>query len=379
MIYKVAFNLFLRERGFDNQFIGTIASYEMIGSAILGLVIAVLGDRFGKKRVLVGISFGFGLVLILKVSFPIPAFLLSIAFLSGGLQMSRMMLLNSLLIDLTDHGSRGKAFGLNFGVQMGSGLFGNFIGGVLGEQIGMTSTLIIAALLYILSNVFLAKIPNIKPGKLLPLRVFFDIRGLLPAERSTVTNHLLETFFVSFGAGLFVNFGNIIFKDLFDLSPTMIGTALSIAQLGAGIGSVLSWRLARRYGAVSYVGLLTFLVVPLIIALGFIRDPYIFTVFYAVRFSFMNMTNPVVTTCVLSNVPADRVTAINSIKNTLNHISRAIAAAVFGLIVALPSGYTILFLLSSVFYALGFFFLMRVLLPLKRAGKLQSLYGGEKS
>jgi len=374
-IYKVIFNLFLRDIGFDNNFIGRITSFEMIGSAILGIIIAIIGDKYGKKKTLFTISIGFGILLFLKVNFPVPNFLLSIAFLSGSFQTSRMMLLNSYLIDLTDVGNRGKTFGINFGVMMGSGLFGNFLGGLLGDIAGFKNALLIAAILYISSNILLCKVPESKKTKNLKFKEVFDISAFTPVEKHVVKYHLLKSFFIAFGAGLFVNFGNIIFMDLFDMSASMIGFALSIAQLGAGIGSMLSHKISKKMGPYKFASFFYFIVIPLIISLGFLKNPYMFTIFYAVRFSFLNMTNPVITTVVLSNIPSNRVTTINSWRNSVDHISRAFAAFVFGIIVSLPSGYTWLFLISSVFYALGLVCLVKMFKPLRKGTSLKDLYG----
>ncbi|WP_129408684.1 hypothetical protein [Marinitoga lauensis] len=42
-IYRIVFNLFLRDIGFNNTFISHITSLEMIGSAFLGLLIGIMG------------------------------------------------------------------------------------------------------------------------------------------------------------------------------------------------------------------------------------------------------------------------------------------------------------------------------------------------
>ncbi len=375
MMYKIIFNLFLRNLGYTNDLISKITSYEMIGSAIFGIAIAIFGDKFGKKKTIFIASIGYSIITIFKTAFPNPLFLLTISFISGSLQTSRMMLLNSYIVDLTAPENRGKAFGLNFGLMMGSGLFGNLIGGFLGDYIGFAPTLYISAGIYFFSNIFLITVPESHKHEKLKIKTLFDFDHLAPIQRNTTKMFLLRSFFIAFGAGLFVNFGNVIFKDLFEMSSSMIGTALSFAQVGAGIGSILSYKVARKFGAYKFATILSFVVIPLIIMLGFARDPSLFTFLYAIRFSFMNMTNPVMSTVVYSNIPSDRVTTINSLRSSLNYLSRAFAAFLFGKIVALQSGYTILFLLSSIFYEIGFILLIKMLNPIKKAGKLKSLYG----
>jgi MFS family permease len=374
-IYKVVFNLFLRDIGFGNDFIGQITSIEMVGSAIIGIIIGVMGDRFGKKKMLFISSIGFGLLLIARISFPTEQVLYTLSFFSGGFMTSRMLLLNSYIVDITEHSVRGKAFGFNFGLMMGSGVFGNFVGGFMGEFIGLRTTLFIAAFAYVLSIGLISKVPESIGDKDRTLKEIFDISEFTSDQKEIVKYYFLRTFSISFGAGLFVNFGNLIFKDMFELNPAMIGIALSIAQFGAALGSILSPKLGKKFGPFKYMKTLSLIVVPLIISLGFVGDPYVFTTLYAVRFSFMNMTNPVGMNIVLSSMPKDKVTTINSIRNSLNFVSRAVAAIMFGIIVALPSGYTYLFLIASIFYFIGYLMLKKMFKPIQKGKILHELYG----
>ncbi|MDN5343137.1 MAG: hypothetical protein PWP28_2012 [Oceanotoga sp.] len=374
-IYKVVFNLYLRNIGFENDFIGTITSIEMIGSAFLGILIGVLGDRFGKKKLLYFASYGFGLLLFLRVTFPIKTFLLTLSFFSGGFMTSRMMLLNSYIIDITDNSIRGKAFGFNFGVTMGSGLFGNFLGGFLGEFIGFKITLYISAIAYIISNILLYNIPESDKNENTKFKDIFNISDFKEDELYILKYYYIRTFMISFGAGLFVNFGNLIFKDLFDMPPTLIGISLSIAQFGAAMGSIFSPVFSKKIGPMKYVMVLSGLVVPLIISLGFVKSAYLFVILYALRFSFMNMTNPVTMTVVLSSLPKNKVTTINSFRESFNFFARSIAAIMFGLIVSLPNGYTWLFLISSIFYFFAFIVLFKLFKPIKKGKILEELYG----
>lgn len=376
-IYKVVFNLFLRNIGFGNDFIGQITSIEMLGSAIIGIIIGVLGDRYGKKKMLFISSLGFGILLIARISFPTEQVLYFLSFFSGGFMTSRMLLLNSYIVDITEHSVRGKAFGFNFGLMMGSGVFGNFVGGFMGEFIGLKTTLFIAAFAYVFSIALISKVPESSGEKGRTIKEIFDLSDFTSEQKEIVKYYFLRTFSISFGAGLFVNFGNLIFKDMFDLNPSMIGIALSIAQFGAAVGSMLSPKLGKKFGPFKYMKVLSLVVVPLIISLGFVGNPYVFTILYAFRFSFMNMTNPVGMNIVLSSMPKEKVTTINSIRNSLNFVSRSVAAIMFGVIVSLPLGYTYLFLIASIFYFIGYLMLIKMFKPIQKGKILYELYGND--
>ncbi|APT76033.1 hypothetical protein LN42_06290 [Marinitoga sp. 1137] len=373
-IYRVVFNLFLRDIGYTNSFISHITSLEMIGSAILGLFIGIAGDKFGKKIMLLISSLVFTTILLFRVFHPSENILLLTAFLNGGFLTSRMILLNSLIVDITTHENRGKYFGYNFGLVMGSGLVGNLIGGTMGEFLGLGNALVFTAMLHLSSNIFLIFIHESEHRQTLRLKDLFNLKDFDKLQYHIVKIHLIRTFLIGFGAGLFVNFGNIIFKDLFNLQPTMIGAALAFAQFGAAVGSIFSSKISRKIGAYQFSLIMNILVIPLIISFAFVRDPYAFTVLYALRFSFMNMTNPVSTTIVMSYIPQKKVTTISSIRNFLNFISRSLAAVVFGFITSLSNGYTYLFLVSSVFYIISLYFLIELFRPIKKDKIFLNLY-----
>lgn len=373
-MYQIIFNLYLRDLKMSNVFISGLMSLQLWGSAILGMILGMFGDRYGRKKMLLITSYISGVVILIRAIFPFETLLLWLAFFNGGLFASRMILLNTFIVEVTDHSNRAKAFGYNFGIMMGSGLIGNIIGGALGDVLGLKNTLIISSIVYLLSSITLLKVGDVKIKKKQKISELFNFKSIPKNELHILKGYLLSTFLIGFGAGLFIHFGNLIFKDLFSMTPTMIGVAISIAQVGTALGSFASPYLSKKFGPLEYTLFLQFLVVPLILAFAFVREPYTFTTLYALRFSFMNMTIPVITTLVMSNLPADKITTINSLNNLLNNSTRAIATAMFGIIVGTTNGYRNLFLISTVFYLLNFFVYLKFFYPLRKEKKTLSLY-----
>ncbi|KLO22330.1 MFS transporter [Marinitoga sp. 1155] len=374
-IYRIVFNLFLRDLGFNNTFISHITSLEMIGSAFLGLLIGIMGDKFGKKIMLIFSSVTFAAITFLRISIPSETMLIYTALINGGVLTSRMILLNSLIVDITTHENRGKYFGYNFGLFMGSGLIGNLIGGSIGEVFGFSAALLITGITHLFSNFFLLLVhEDKKHHSEVSIKEIFSLKDFDELQSHIVKIHLIRTFLIGFGAGLFVNFGNVIFKDLFNMQPTIIGVALAFAQLGASLGSIFSSKLSKKFGAYQFTLFLNILVIPLIISFAYIRDPYLFTVLYALRFSFMNMTNPVSTTIIMSYIPQNKITTISSFRNFLNFISRSLAALIFGYITSFTNGYTYLFLISALFYFISLILLKFLFKPILNDKIFMSLY-----
>jgi len=376
-MYSVIFNLYLRDIGIENKFISNMTSLELFGSAILGLLLGIAGDKFGKSFFLKFLTISVGFFLIIRAVFPYSYVLFIISFLNGGFMAGRAIIINTLMVENTDTSSRGKAFGYLIAINMGTGLFGNSFGGFLGDHIGLQNTLIISGLLFLCSSLPIITLHDRNRNNE-SIKQIFDFSSLNISERKIMSGYLISTFTVGFGAGLFIHFGNLIFKDLFSMNPTMIGIALSIAQAGTAVGAALSPLLSKKFGALNYTGILQFFVVPLIIGLAYVRDPYMFTVLYALRFSFMNMTSPVMNNIVLSNLPKNKITAINSLNNLLNNLTRTVATALFGIIVgSTVSGYKILFLISGLFYFINFIVFMFIFMPLKNDEKTMNLYKKE--
>lgn len=372
-MYRVVYNLFLRELGFSNHLIGNITSAQLWGSAIIGLLAAVLADTIGKKKILV-LS-----VLVVPVSgialafVTDPTLIMVFSFIKGGFTVTAFTVVMATITGITKTGNRAKIFGLNFGINMASGVLGNFLGGAFGDLIGLRSTLILSMIVHLVAifPVLIIEVGETRTG----LKELFDFTGLEYDQKRVLGYYFFSTATVGFGAGLFIHFGNLIFKDLFGMSATAIGIALSIAQLGTAAGSTMSHRFGRRFGPLKFNLMMQMLVIPLMISLAIVRQPLLFTALYAFRFVFMNITNPIMTSIVFSYVPNTKLSTVSGINGFLNNTVRAVAAMIFGYVVgSYAKGYTELFLLSTVFYAANAFISYLFYREFKTKSKVVELY-----
>jgi len=351
-VFRVVFNLYLRDIGTPNNIIGNITSANLLGAAILGLIVSTTADVIGRKKVvmLAVIIFPLSSVLMLCVSDYTLIYLLS--FIRGGFQIVGFTVILSLLVSITGERNRVKYFGINFGLNMGSGVFGNLAGGILGDTFGLSQTMFLAMLIFSLAIIPLSKIKVVDERK--HIRNIFNFSGFNKNQKTLLLLHYSSTLAVGFGAGLFIHFGNLIFKDLFDMSTTSIGIALSIAQLGTAVGGILAKKFGKKYGPFQFKFICQLMVVPLIISLAFVRDPFIFTILYATRFVFMNIATPIMNSIINSYIPHDKISTITGINSLINNSIRSVAALLFGYIVGNSvDGYTTLFAISAVFYCVN--------------------------
>ncbi len=363
-MYRVVYNLYLREIGFSNALIGNVTSAQLWGSAIIGLLTAVLADTIGKKKILflsavvVPVS---GIALAFVVD---PTFILVLSFIKGGFTVTAFTVVMATMTSVTKTGNRAKVFGLNFGINMASGVIGNFIGGAFGDLFGLQTTLMISMVAHLPAIIPVIKLEMTESRS--RLKELFNFSGLQPDQRKVLTYYFISTATVGFGAGLFIHFGNLIFKDLFNMSATGIGIALSIAQLGTAAGSTLSHKLGKRFGALKFNLTMQLLVIPLMLSLVIVREPILFTILYAFRFVFMNITNPIMTSIIFSYVPDSKLSTVSGINGFLNNTVRAVAAMIFGLI-------------STAFYAANAFIIFLFYRDFKNEPRVLELYDSKRT
>jgi len=376
-MFSVVFNLYLREKLLTNQEIGNITSFMLWGSAIIGFAMSLLAETIGRKKVLIISAFLFPLFNIGMIAIPNPAVLNLISFLRGGIGILSQTVVSAMIVYMTENRNRAKVFGLNIGLMMASGVFGNLLGGYFGEWFGLRQALYLSILLYCFSFIPLLriKVPDYKVA----IRKVLDFSMINKEQKKILMLFYCSTMTVGFGAGLFIHFGNLIYKDLFGLSSAAIGIALSIAQLGTAAGNVFSHVFARRVGPLQFRFWSEMLVIPLMVSLIVVRQPALFVLLYTLRFILMNSASPILTTIINSFVPKEKIATIAGMNALLNNSVRGIAAMLFGMIVGTSvSGYNLLFTISTAFYALNAVFSFLFLIGYRRHPIVLSLYPNRK-
>jgi len=372
-IMRTDLNLFFREAGLTNVEVGNIMSASLWGAAILGLVVSILADILGRKRMLLASIVFFPLANLGMIMTDQMPLLLLFSFVKGGFMVVGFTVVQAMVVDLTASKDRARVVGINFGLLMASGVLGNFLGGVFGDFLGLKEALIIAIIGY-----FFGMIPLLimKEGfKGSSLKSIFNITEFKHEQKVIVLFHFMTTITIGFGAGLFIHFGNLIFKDLFSMTPLAIGIALSIAQLGTAFGSALSHKFGLWFGPLKFKMITQTLVVPLIVAMAFVRNPIIFVIIYAMRFVLMNSSNPIINTIINSYVPQDKISTLAGINSLLNNSVRAVAAMMFGFIVGKSiDGYTTLFIISAIFYGINILISYLMYKRYRNDPKIKELY-----
>ncbi|MFN3691972.1 MAG: MFS transporter [Fervidobacterium sp.] len=363
--YLALFNLLLKERGFANNIVGNASFYYSWGVAFGGLFFSALSDKLSRKKVLILTMPLFALIglLRLETSKVLMLYLLSFAF---GFVDTSIILPTISVIEHSDEKKKLKNSNINFAIVMLTGVVGYFGAGLLSEKIGLINSLRISMVIAFFSIIPLFKVPNVRVKR----------EGIVPkvntVQLTILVYYILSGALVSVAAAIFINFGNVIFFDLFSFSPSVITFVLTISQLSTAIVSVFSHRITSKIPIKFAMFLFYTLVTVLIFIMpATLKSSVLFSIFYVLRFVFLNITTPIFTVFCLSFMPIEYIATLSGLSYFTNNAMRAIAAKLFSLLsMGGETDYKKLFFVTGVFYLLNTVLTLLVFLLVSKFNEL---------
>jgi MFS family permease len=217
---------------------------------------------------------------------------------------------------------------------------GNWLGGYLPTWMGNwqsvgpeSSTAYGSALVIIAISALLGLIPLflIRRKRILNVR-----EGIFaPIAFAKENPKLLGKFFVpllivSVGAGLFVPFMNVFFKEVHHQPDTVIGSLMAWGSLAMGIGLMIAPPLADRMGKLRLVVLTQGLSIPFMIMLGFSPIFALSAVAFYVRMALMNMSSPIYQNFVLEQVEPGARGTVASLHSMVWSFGRSFSPSISG-------------------------------------------------
>jgi len=345
--YTALFNLYLKENQITNQVIGTATFYYSWGLALGGFLFASLSDRIGRKKTILftmPIYTLFGLLRLLNVS--VVGWLYVVSFLFGFFDTSVIMP-TITVIEHSDEKKRLRNSNINFAIALVTGVIGYFGAGVLGKSLGIFPTLVLSMILAFVSVVPVFAFPDVKVSK---KRV--KKQNLTKTQKTMLVYYLLSGALVSLAAGVFINFGNVIFYDLFKFSTLAITTVLAVSQLSTAATSLFSHKLTAKYGYKLTLFLIYLSVTLLIFTMPlFTLNSLVFSAAYVLRYVLINISTPMYMVFCLSYLPKASLATYSGLSYFLNNVMRASSAQLFASLSKNGvTDYNKLFLVSGFFY-----------------------------
>ena len=120
--------MYVVEHGIDVPTLGLIAAAWSIAKLIAEPIFGYLADRTSRKPFLVGGAIVLGIATMLPLVFTTAAALFLLRFISGAAAGAYDPAARGMIVDATDEGERGEAFGIYAAFQMGGFVLGPVIG-----------------------------------------------------------------------------------------------------------------------------------------------------------------------------------------------------------------------------------------------------------
>jgi len=130
-VFTLLYNLYLLDRGFREDFLGTLNGFDRAGMVLAILPAALVVDRLGLRRTLLATWSSLAAVMAARSLVTGPTPLAAWAFAWGLVFAVWAVLLAPMVAGLVDEKRRPAAFSLFFATMFASGIAGNWLGGQL--------------------------------------------------------------------------------------------------------------------------------------------------------------------------------------------------------------------------------------------------------
>jgi MFS family permease len=258
-VADLLFNFYLVSLGYGTDTAGYLSTIYRFAGVIAGVPIGLMIDRAGAQRAMqVGAAlFALGWAGQLMLS-ELWALAITQALI-GAAGLLALTAVVPLLTGVTTREQRAAIFGLNAAAALVIGLLGGTVGGLLPAlaarlinveptatpayrlALGVVVLLALVALLPVLRHINVEAIHEPQPADLTSaastrLPTIFLVRMSLPALTLGV------------GAGAFLPFQNLFFRQQFGLPDAAVGAILAGGALTMGLGAMFGAPVARRIG-----------------------------------------------------------------------------------------------------------------------------------
>jgi MFS family permease len=167
-------------------------------------------------------------------------------------------------------------------------------------------------------------------------------------------------FLIGLGAGLVIPFFNIFLSEKLNAPLSMVGTVMSISQIGMALSGLLAPYLMLSLGKVRSVVFSQLLSIPLLLMIALPQSVKMVILSYILRNILMNMNNPISGSFIMEITPAHLRATVSSLMGLAQNLSRALSVSIGGWLMG-KMGYSMpyfvtafLYLGASVFYWYAF-------------------------
>ena len=298
-VFRLLFNLYLKEGGMGEGNIGTILSARSLGAALIAFPVALLLRKVHAKYILITATFMASIFYALQVHTGKLFLIVTFAFFAHMFFMIYRLVSAPFFMQNSTPKERIYLFSLHSAVFVVSQFAGNIIGGNLPHiflKLSLAGSLlkayeitlyasIGATMASLLPYLGIKEKPIIKNG----LTLFSEMKHY---NWERILRLVIPRFLVGMGAGLIIPFMNLYFRNDFGLGSDTIGLYFSILQVFMFIGMMSAPFLARNFGMVNGIVLTQLLSLPFMLIMALTDHLPLAVGAFFIRTTLMNMNQP---------------------------------------------------------------------------------------
>ncbi|MBN1504772.1 MAG: MFS transporter [Candidatus Eisenbacteria bacterium] len=317
-MFMLLLNLYFKELGFSESYIGTVLSRTNLAPVILALPLGLVVGRFTFKSLLTFAT----LVMAVGYAFQVltgnrDAIILA-GFVAGvGSAVFRVSAAPFFMRHSSEK-ERTYLFSMNFAASTGGAFVGSLIGGFLPAAFSYFTqlsheqfryALLTGSIIMTLSAFPFVSIVEEKPDLKAHSRFLTNLRK---TDWRLIGKLCVPTFIVGVGAGLIIPFLNLYFKDVFGASAETIGILFAVLQCFMTAGTLVGPLLVPRLGLMRSVVVTQLASIPFMLTLCFSRSFPVVVGAFLMRGALMNMNQPMSTHFAMEAVRKEEHAVTNS-------------------------------------------------------------------
>jgi MFS family permease len=365
--YLLLMNLYLRESGASESFIGMILSAGSVGMTVTSIPAALLLRRIRLKPILIAGAAVYAISVFFLAWLPIANPLIIISFAGGvAITFNRVAAAPFFMRNSTRR-ERTYIFSLSFGVMLiasvlGSLAFGWTVTALTSIVGGLISayrwTLAISVGFALVAIIPLSLILAARPGNE-DRKAVFSV-ALIRKRLRLYMRLFLPYFIVGLGAGLIIPFLNLYFRDRFNQPPDKIGLFYMAVNATMLLGILAGPVLVKKMGMVRTLVSTQLLSLPFMVVLAYTYSVELAFAAFLIRGALMNMGQPIGTNFGMEMVGEHEHALVNALFMVGWNSSWMISAVIGGRLIE-KYGYTLplmitvgLYIISSILYYIFF-------------------------
>jgi MFS family permease len=351
---QVIYNLYLRQAGYQEAFVGRVVSMMGLGMALAALPAGALAHRWGRRRVMVLGAALDGVAGVVRALTLDPAWIVGSTLMYG---VASSMIVIPTAPYLTEHSAgreRTHLFSFYFAATLMAGVAGNLLGGQFPWLLERWA--VSPAQAYRVTLVLAGVLAGAAALPLLGLRGLSEVAHAprLSHEERAARRHLLpiglNAFLIGAGAGLVIPFFNLYFANRFACSSAQIGWFFSVAQMTTALAALLGPAVSRRFGKLRTAVAAELLSLPFLVTLGAEKHLGVAVVAFWLRATLMQASSPLQNAFVMEALPAALRARASSITNTVWNVGWAASASASGWMMQ-HLGYDVPYYITAALYA----------------------------